>query len=40
LQNHVIGTFYLVVSLWMCDGRPVHADMWLSQNSRNFLLVN
>jgi hypothetical protein len=27
LQDHAVGTFYLVVGLWVCHGCPIHTDV-------------
>jgi glycine cleavage system protein P-like pyridoxal-binding family len=32
--------FHLTFSMWMCGGGPVHADVVVIANSRNFLPVN
>jgi hypothetical protein len=27
LYNHAIGVFHFAIGLWVCDNRPVHADV-------------
>jgi uncharacterized membrane protein YdcZ (DUF606 family) len=37
LQNHAVGTFYMAIGLWVCDGHPIHADIVVITKLQEFL---